>query len=228
MQKGWIKLHRQIQANSLWYEKPFDKARAWIDLLLLANYEDKKTTYKGEIIVCERGTVNLSVNLLAQRWGWSRHKVSDFLDVLEKDNMLEQKRTRRRNVITIVNYDFYQCDEKEKDNSRTSNGTNKGQVTDITKKEKNKRNNNNVFTPPTFEEVTAYCRERNNDVNPKQFFDYFQAGHWIDSEGKPVRNWKQKLITWEKKGRKPQPQKAKTNIIESHDYDFAELERILQ
>ena len=53
------------------------------------------------------------------------------------------------------------------------------------------------FTPPTLEEVRAYCQERKNDVDPQKFFDYFSASDWVDSKGKPVRNWKQKIITWE-------------------------------
>lgn len=57
-----------------------------------------------------------------------------------------------------------------------------------------------VFVPPTLEEVEAYCKARNNNVDPKYFYDYFTTGNWVDSEGKPVRNWKQKIITWEKGG----------------------------
>lgn len=56
------------------------------------------------------------------------------------------------------------------------------------------------FIPPTLDEVIAYCRERNSPVDPKRFYDYFNEGHWVDGQGQPVRNWKQKLITWE--GRK--------------------------
>ena len=58
------------------------------------------------------------------------------------------------------------------------------------------------FTPPTLEEVTAYCKERGNDVDPKTFYDYFTAAEWVDSMGKPVRSWKQKMITWETNGRR--------------------------
>lgn len=54
------------------------------------------------------------------------------------------------------------------------------------------------FAPPTLEEVTAYCRERNSPVDPRKFWEYFNAGGWKDSKGNPVRSWKQKLLTWEK------------------------------
>ena len=56
------------------------------------------------------------------------------------------------------------------------------------------------FVPPTREEVRAYCRERNSSVDADRFFDYFEAGNWIDAKGQPVKSWKQKLLTWENKG----------------------------
>ena len=54
------------------------------------------------------------------------------------------------------------------------------------------------FVPPTLEEVEEYVMERNSSVDPKMFYDYFTAGDWTDSKGNKVKNWKQKLITWEK------------------------------
>ena len=56
----------------------------------------------------------------------------------------------------------------------------------------------NRFVPPTLDDIKAYCLERNSCVDPNVFYDYFTTGGWKDSEGKPVKNWKQKLITWEK------------------------------
>jgi len=55
------------------------------------------------------------------------------------------------------------------------------------------------FVPPTLEEVQAYCQERGNRIDAAKFLAYYEAGHWKDSEGKPVKSWKQKIITWEKK-----------------------------
>lgn len=66
-------------------------------------------------------------------------------------------------------------------------------------KEKDKRDREKKFIPPTLEEIKAYCKERNNSVDAQKFFEYYSAGHWKDGQGRPVKNWKQKLITWEKK-----------------------------
>ena len=57
------------------------------------------------------------------------------------------------------------------------------------------------FIPPTVEEVRAYCLERGNNINAQHFIDYFTESNWIDSKGEPVRNWKQKIITWEGRGK---------------------------
>ena len=61
-------------------------------------------------------------------------------------------------------------------------------------KEKQKR-----FVPPTLEEIAAFCKERGNNVDPKKVFDYYSEGKWKGQDGKPVRNWKQKIIAvWER------------------------------
>ena len=60
------------------------------------------------------------------------------------------------------------------------------------------------FTPPTLEEVQNYVTENGLNVDADKFYRYFttpdDSGRtWIDSKGNPVRNWKQKLITWSNK-----------------------------
>ena len=53
------------------------------------------------------------------------------------------------------------------------------------------------FTPPTLEEVEEYCKKRKNNINPKTFYDWYNENNWIDNNGKEVKNWKGKVITWE-------------------------------
>lgn len=70
-----------------------------------------------------------------------------------------------------------------------------------------------TFTPPTLEEVEAYCKERGNSVDAKRFFDYFDANDWTDAKGKRVQSWKQKVITWE--SYQSEPKKATTELKDS-------------
>lgn len=68
------------------------------------------------------------------------------------------------------------------------------------------------FVPPTLGEIQEYISTMNLNVDPQAFYDYFTAPDsegrtWIDSEGKPVRNWKQKIQTWSRKGGRTRPQK---------------------
>lgn len=53
------------------------------------------------------------------------------------------------------------------------------------------------FVPPTLEEIQSYVTEKNLSVDPKKFYTYFNEGDWIDSKGNKVKNWKQKILTWE-------------------------------
>ena len=56
------------------------------------------------------------------------------------------------------------------------------------------------FTPPTIEEVMEYCQERNNGIDPIQFFDFYEANGWIQGKGKPIKDWKAAVRTWERNG----------------------------
>ena len=66
-------------------------------------------------------------------------------------------------------------------------------------KSENNKKTSKQFTPPTLEEVQAYCKERNNNVDAKRFCDYYEAAGWKDQSGKPVKNWKQtRIAVWER------------------------------
>lgn len=54
------------------------------------------------------------------------------------------------------------------------------------------------FTPPTLEEVKAYCEERHNTVDAERFIDYYSANGWVQGKGKPIKDWKACIRTWEK------------------------------
>lgn len=128
MRPGWVPVSRELQDHWMWEDKPFAHGQAWIDLIMLANYEDTKMPYKGEIIICERGTVNLSISYLANRWGWSRDKTRRFLKLLESDGMVTVTATTHRTTITLENYSIYNdvpaTKRQQADSSKTRNSSN--------------------------------------------------------------------------------------------------------
>ncbi len=52
------------------------------------------------------------------------------------------------------------------------------------------------FRPPTIDEVTAYCTERGNTVNPQKWFDFYTSKGWKVGN-QPMKDWQAAVRTWE-------------------------------
>ena len=122
----------------------------------------------------------------------------------EKTNGFSKEKERLKEKENIyINNNLLQ--EKEKEIYKEKEKENSSFTASIATKKRS-------FTPPTLEEITEYCKSRNNSIDPKTFYDYYSAPNaegktWIDRDGTPVKNWKQKVITWE--GRRKNAQLGK-------------------
>lgn len=123
MDKGWIKLNRQIQDHWIWQNHEY--AFAWIDLLLSVNRSNNKILVDNDLVVIKRGQILTSIYKLSARWGWSRNKTYKFILALEKDGMIKRKSTTHYTMLTIVNYGKFQ-------DSRSTVGATKGATVDTT------------------------------------------------------------------------------------------------
>lgn len=54
------------------------------------------------------------------------------------------------------------------------------------------------FTPPTVDQVKAYCEERGNYVDPQRFVDHYTSNGWMVGKNK-MKDWKAAVRTWEQK-----------------------------
>lgn len=94
-------------------------------------------------------------------------------------------------------------------------------ILDIREKEKiDKKEKLTLFHPPTLEEVTAYCKERNNKVDAQRFIDFYTTKGWMVGKNK-MKDWKACVRTWERRDAKP------TDIkYQQHNYtdeEYAEM-----
>lgn len=57
------------------------------------------------------------------------------------------------------------------------------------------------FTKPSYEDVMLYCKERQNEVDPNKFLDFYESKGWRIGNQK-MRDWKAAVRTWERRSGK--------------------------
>lgn len=67
------------------------------------------------------------------------------------------------------------------------------------------------FKKPTLEEVEEYCNERQNNIDPQRFIDYYTANGWKVGRNS-MKDWKAAVRTWERSNN-DKPAKKKTQGI---------------
>lgn len=55
-----------------------------------------------------------------------------------------------------------------------------------------------LFSPPSVEEVQAYCVEKGYNVDPERFVDYYTSNGWKVGRN-PMKDWKAAVRSWERK-----------------------------
>ena len=69
-------------------------------------------------------------------------------------------------------------------------------------KEQLKTTTSAPFTPPTLQEVSAYCLERANGVDPNKWHDFYTSKGWMVGKNK-MKDWKAAVRTWEQSTNQP-------------------------
>lgn len=160
--KGFIIVDRQIRDHWLWTDTPYSRGQAWIDLLMMAGYEDKTIIFDGKPLKLRRGEFVTSIRKLASAWKWSQGKVSRFLNALESEQMITQKRSSKRITVFIVNYGVYQGSRSTKrrtdsaltEHRRSTDGDNETIIKETINKEKESAQRISLWDEPGGEEVT--------------------------------------------------------------------------
>lgn len=231
---NWIKLNRSIWNCFLWnFEKP-KYVMCWIDMLLMANYRDKKVLFNGNIELIPRGSFVTSMVKLSKRWCMDRATVKRFLNHLVSDGMITYTCNKRKTTVTIVKYDVYQMfitDDTSTDattdtttdtTTESSTESSTDSTTDATQHKKIKRNikkkditkviskeKSERFVPPTEEDVRCYCQERGyTNVDPGVFVDFYECKGWMVGKNR-MKDWKAAVRNWSRSQRQELTAKTK-------------------
>jgi len=106
---GSIRLFKRLRKHPVWERS--DYGYCWVDLLLLANDQERVTFVQSERIPLKRGQLCWSLRSLEKEWKKSGEWVTRFLQFLVDENMVTVDSNRRRTIITILNYETYNAPE---------------------------------------------------------------------------------------------------------------------
>lgn len=77
---------------------------------------------------------------------------------------------------------------------------------------------NSRFVKPTLEEIVEFCSERNSNIDPQAFFDFYESVGWKVGN-KPMKDWRACVRTWERrqKSNPSQPNKSSGDKYKRED-----------
>jgi len=169
----------------LWEDKPFSKGQAWIDMLLLMNHETKKVLLGNELIEVKRGEHITSEYILADRWGWSRKKVRNFLQLLVDDGMIENlKEDKKRTRLRVCNYNDYQIsknyDGTTMELDENYAGTSEELLGNLNNNDNNYNNENNMLSLS----ISESEEETSRDIFPN-FYQWIEKKNYTEESKHP-------------------------------------------
>ena len=127
MDNGWIKLHRKLKQKG--YYKRSAYVHLWVHLLLTANHSKKEFMWNDRIIILKEGQMITGRLALSKATGIPEATVERILNFLENEHQIEQQKTTKYRLITVLNWTDYQ--------NRTEERSTNGQQADTYKNDKN-------------------------------------------------------------------------------------------
>lgn len=186
MSSGWIKIYRSLQEHWIWENEKYLKW--WLDLLLLANHQDRDILINGELITIKRGQKHTSELWLSNRWNADRKQVRKFLELLKKNDMITITKSRQKGTTyEISNYNDFQVISEE---IRTTKGTTIDTTEDTTKEHQmvQRKGHKQELKNLRIKELKKDINN-NSDLNFKDFWEQNGFGMMLPIE-------QEKLLAW--------------------------------
>ena len=188
----------------------------WIPIEI---WQDKSLSWNEKILLMEIDSFTskghecyISNEYIAELLGVSMSWASKCLSHLMEVGYVKMVRFdgRKRYVESAIQF------KADLNNSSMQDGT----LVQHTNIETNYINNNSLykksnshFQKPSLEDVQAYCISRSNNVDPEQFFNFYESKGWIIGKS-PMKDWRAAVRTWEKR-EKEIPQRKRSSLTKN-------------
>lgn len=112
MNQGYVKIHRKLLNNPV-VMKDIDHLAVWIYLLLNATHKEVSAMFRGEKIILKPGQLITGSKSIADKLGINYVKVHRIISEFKSENQIEKQTSNKNSLITIVNWEMYQDNEKQ-------------------------------------------------------------------------------------------------------------------
>lgn len=146
-EKGWIKIHRRLKKKGYYKNSKF--VHLWVHLLMKVNHCEKEFMWNDSIILIKAGQFITGRKQLSEETGISESTIERILKVFENEQQIEQQKTTKYRLITIVNWKEYQDNEQQNGQQINNKRTTDGQQMDTNKNDKNEKNEEGEDTART-------------------------------------------------------------------------------
>lgn len=198
---GYFKVWRELFEKPIWLKSTSNQRSIFFAILYLANWQENKWTWCGEEYICMPGEFITSHEKLkkAAGRGITIDHVRTALNTFQKQGYITIKspKNKRGGIKVIVNnWGVYQ-NEENPNKTRLNPDIKPEQIPTNKEYKNNIENKKQNFIKPTIEEISEYCLRRNNNINPEQFYNYYESIGWLIGGKKKMKNWQAAIRTWE-------------------------------
>lgn len=118
MNNGWVKIHRAILDKGFYKRSAY--VHLWLHLLLNVNHEPKEFMWNGNIVLIKEGQMITGRKELSAQTGIPESTIEDILKFLETQHQIQQQKTTKYRLITIVNWIKHQKSDSKSNNRATT------------------------------------------------------------------------------------------------------------
>lgn len=185
--QGWVCLHRKILDKG-WF-KNSKYVSVWVHLLLKANHEEKEFMWNGKIMKVKEGQLITGRRELSKETGVRESTLEDILKLFENEQQIQQQKTTKFRLITILNWTKYQekpTTEQQQSNNRATTKRHKQQCNNI-------NNDNNISSNEDIklrlpEKGTALVKKDNRNPDVEFVLSLFEKEIGVRPSPMKVKN----------------------------------------
>jgi len=207
---GWIKLHRNL-IEWEWYTD-HNTCRLFIHCILRANHADQK--WRG--IDIKRGSFYTSLDTLSEETGLSPMQIRTSLKKLKSTGEVTGYGMARGRIITVVEYDSYQ-DDNRLSNSLVTGSQQAGNRVVTANKNDNKDNKEKKekkgFAIPEQKELSEYFISKGSTgFEAERFLNYYISNGWMVGKNK-MKSWQGAAGGWISRNAASAPAQQQEHLI---------------